>query len=308
MNDITDDADCHPQTSTIVHNSFAVNPEAAAPVDQSAGTTTSGGFCMVPWAVVDARLSPHELAVYIAIVRHANESGQAWPSMDTIARVACMGTRKAREAVGELVKLGLISREFRKTASGDNDSTLYHVPRGTAYSAVPTAYSAPGVRHMVPGGTAYGAYKVEPINQNHLEEEPEKREKPPAPLLAYLVKSWNTRGNKPTVTESPIPKSVVKSWQAMTRDPEGQKLVESEAAIDTLLDAIAKNGWATAQPSWGIDWLLTRNSSRAWKAERLLAGAYAGRAQAPNTASSRLGPGVVYDPTAKERNPNHGTI
>ena len=207
MNSITGNDDCQSKTSTIVDNAFAVNHSAAAPVAPGE-SRTSGGFCMVPWAVVDARLSPHELAVYVALVRHANWRGQAWPSVETIAGVSGMGARRAREAINELVRIGFIRREYRKTPCGDDDTPLYHVLRGTVPREVGTvprevgmALGEPGVLSQGKGGTIPREDEPEPINKNH--KEPKARRNAAAvdvpipeslntPEFQAAWKSWET--------------------------------------------------------------------------------------------------------------------
>ena len=46
----------------------------------------NSGFSMLPnWAVDDDRLGGYDLLVYMALIRHADNTGVCWPSLERLA-------------------------------------------------------------------------------------------------------------------------------------------------------------------------------------------------------------------------------
>jgi hypothetical protein len=328
MNDITDGDDCQRETCTIVDNSFAVNPEAAAPVDQSAGTTTRGMWCQVPHSLIEriGEIGHAPFFTYLAILRHANRDRIARPGQKRLAAITKLSTRTIIRAVKTLVELGLIQVERQESRAAPNRyRVLDNLPpvdvvtpmsphSDTSVTRVVTPMSHRSDTHVTTVVTPMShevdtEKKIQEVDTREVNTR--KKERAPAPpdsRLLFLIDQWNERKLGPTVRRDPPPKDVLRNWASMLKDQDGRSLIDTEDALTLLLDSVSRNTWATGNASWGLTWLLTRNGAGEWKAAKLLRGEYANTSRTPNTASSRLGPGVVYDPTAKERDPNYGSI
>ena len=86
-----------------------------------------GGFCFVPWAVVDdPTLTPYDRAVYLALCRFSDRNGVCFPSLTTIAARGNVSLAQVKRSIGILESRGFISRERRRGEHG-NESTLYHL-------------------------------------------------------------------------------------------------------------------------------------------------------------------------------------
>lgn len=71
------------------------------------------------------------LLVLLAIADFANDSGVAWPSIDTIAKKARTGVRRTQDLVKELESLGELQVSYQKARFGCNLYTVQklHLPR-----------------------------------------------------------------------------------------------------------------------------------------------------------------------------------
>ena len=86
-----------------------------------------GGFCFVPWAVVDdPTLTPYDRAVYLALCRFSDRNGACFPSLTTIAAKGNVSLAQVKRSINTLKSRGFISRERRRGEHG-NESTLYHL-------------------------------------------------------------------------------------------------------------------------------------------------------------------------------------
>ncbi len=122
------------------------------------------GFFLVPDALLDQGLATHELAVLVAIWRHADRQLTAFPSHGLLARETGMSARRVRTAIVQLVKKHLLRLDSGKAAGRSNLYTLVVPPRthrqkGRDRHGVPTSSARdadplgtlflPG-RHVVP--------------------------------------------------------------------------------------------------------------------------------------------------------------
>jgi hypothetical protein len=83
-----------------------------------------------------SRLGPYALAVYMALLRHADQRTQScFPSLKTLATELGMGKDSVIKALEALKKAKLISVKHRRSSAGDTASNLYLI-RGL--SATPT--------------------------------------------------------------------------------------------------------------------------------------------------------------------------
>jgi hypothetical protein len=91
-------------------------------------TTEWGGFFITPNIIIDdygANLGVYGLAVYMALARYANQDGESFPAVKTIATVCDCSENKVREAIKHMVRLGLLRVEERSKDSGGQTSNLY---------------------------------------------------------------------------------------------------------------------------------------------------------------------------------------
>jgi hypothetical protein len=101
-------------------------------------------FGKIPIWVAALGLTGCELRVLLALAGHANDERLAWPSLNTIAKLAGTTVPKVSLAIKKLeARGGLLRKRQRRTEHGDYDSTLYELfPDGMAVlpqKVVPTA-------------------------------------------------------------------------------------------------------------------------------------------------------------------------
>ena len=83
----------------------------------------NSGFSMLPnWVVDDDRLGAYDLLVYMALIRHADNTGICWPSLERIARIARCSQPTVSKSLNVLEQLGYIRR-----VKSDGRANRYHV-------------------------------------------------------------------------------------------------------------------------------------------------------------------------------------
>lgn len=83
----------------------------------------NSGFSMLPnWAVDDDRLCGYDLLVYMALIRHADNTGVCWPSLERIAKIARCSQPTVSKSLNVLEQLGYIRR-----VKSDGRANRYHV-------------------------------------------------------------------------------------------------------------------------------------------------------------------------------------
>ena len=83
----------------------------------------NAGFSMLPnWAVDDDRLGGYDLLVYMALIRHADNTGVCWPSLERIAKIARCSQPTVSKSLNVLEQLGYIRR-----VKSDGRANRYHV-------------------------------------------------------------------------------------------------------------------------------------------------------------------------------------
>lgn len=81
------------------------------------------GFSMLPnWVVDDCRLGAYDLLVYMALIRHADNTGICWPSLERIAKIARCSQPTVSKSINVLEQLGYIRR-----VKSDGRANRYHV-------------------------------------------------------------------------------------------------------------------------------------------------------------------------------------
>lgn len=85
--------------------------------------TQNSGFSMLPnWAVDDNRLGGYDLLVYMALIRHADNTGVCWPSLERLAKIARCSQPTVSKSLNVLEQLGYIRR-----VKADGRANRYHV-------------------------------------------------------------------------------------------------------------------------------------------------------------------------------------
>lgn len=83
----------------------------------------NSGFSMLPnWAVDDDRLGGYDLLVYMALIRHADNTGVCWPSLERLAKIARCSQPTVSKSLNVLEQLGYIRR-----VKADGRANRYHV-------------------------------------------------------------------------------------------------------------------------------------------------------------------------------------
>lgn len=81
------------------------------------------GFSMLPnWVVDDDRLGAYDLLVYMALIRHADNTGVCWPNLERIAKIARCSQPTVSKSLNVLEQLGYIRR-----IKTDGRANRYHV-------------------------------------------------------------------------------------------------------------------------------------------------------------------------------------
>ena len=78
---------------------------------------------MLPnWAVDDDRLGGYDLLVYMALIRHADNTGICWPSLERLAKIARCSQPTVSKSLNSLEQLGYVRR-----VKSDGRANRYHV-------------------------------------------------------------------------------------------------------------------------------------------------------------------------------------
>jgi DNA-binding transcriptional MocR family regulator len=85
-------------------------------------------FVIVPLWVVDHPVTDKlDVTVYVAIKRHADQTGTAWPSRARIADLAKCSVESVDRSVKRLIDAGALEKEVRRNKSGEPTSNLYTI-------------------------------------------------------------------------------------------------------------------------------------------------------------------------------------
>ena len=125
---------------------------------------------------VERPLKTYEKLIYIYLCRCGNNSGQAFPSYNTIAEQCSINRRTAIEGVANLIKNGLLEKKSRtKKCSGEDDSNIYFVlnPKRppSEPGAPPSEPSAPQGSEPSAPPSDPGAPKKELYKKNYIKKE-----------------------------------------------------------------------------------------------------------------------------------------
>lgn len=99
----------------------------------------NSGFSMLPnWAVDDDRLGGYDLLVYMALIRHADNTGVCWPSLERIAKVARCSQPTVSKSLNVLERLGYIRRVNSNGRVNRYHVSLWKPTPKQGYDPVPT--------------------------------------------------------------------------------------------------------------------------------------------------------------------------
>lgn len=150
--------------------------------------TQNSGFSMLPnWAVDDDRLSGYDLLVYMALIRHADNTGVCWPSLERLAKIARCSQPTVSKSLNVLEQLGYIRR-----VKSDGRANRYHVslwkptPK-QGYDHAPTPKPA-----FDPPKPAFDLPQNEVLTNNTQENKTQKQYSRNKEKITVACHSWDT--------------------------------------------------------------------------------------------------------------------
>ena len=107
-------------------------------------------FLIVPNLDIVLKLRGASLNIYLALISHADKSGQCFPSYERLSEVTDYKRRQCIEAINQLTEMGLLKRIGRTRKSGRQTSNSYQLmvihmgavertPRGALERTLPRA-------------------------------------------------------------------------------------------------------------------------------------------------------------------------
>ena len=110
-------------------------------------------FAKVPEEIfLDDQLDVYSKMVMVTLFLHADSSGKAFPSINTITRLSGMAKGTVARRLSQLEKLGYLKRRKRKDKAGDYDRTLYILGRGLSTRETTLSPEDTGVVSLVDKG------------------------------------------------------------------------------------------------------------------------------------------------------------
>lgn len=146
------------------------------------------GFSMLPnWAVDDDRLGGYDLLVYMALIRHADNTGVCWPSLERLAKIARCSQPTVSKSLNVLERLGYIRR-----VKSDGRANRYHVSlwRPTpkqGYDPAPTPKPA-----FDPSKRAFDLPQNEVLTNNTQENKTQEQYSRGEEKITVACHSWDT--------------------------------------------------------------------------------------------------------------------
>ena len=68
-------------------------------------------------------------AVYMYLKDRSNAEGECWPAIKTIARDTSMSVSTVKRALADLIRCGLLYKEFRYRQNGSKSSNRYFLKK-----------------------------------------------------------------------------------------------------------------------------------------------------------------------------------
>jgi len=181
-------------------------------------------FFITPAALIDdERVSLKGILVYTALARRADQGGESYPSIASIAAAARLGPTATKEGIAELERLGYLRKTSRVKEDGAQTSSLYTLiaQRGTASSE---GAQSPGDGGGVateggpqsPGDGGRGRQAT--TKKIHLEEDPDEEELPAAAGSAPLFEGTPEPPPRSPSAPDSLYRAVWESCLAMSGD------------------------------------------------------------------------------------------
>jgi DNA-binding transcriptional MocR family regulator len=153
-------------------------------------------FAKVPEEIfLDDQLDVYSKMVMVTLFLHADSSGKAFPSINTITRLSGMAKGTVARRLSQLEKLGYLKRRKRKDKAGDYDRTLYILGRGLSTRETTLSTEDTGVVYPVDKGclpeTPGVVYQVGtniPIEQTNKHTKEQKNPSSQSPVLGSKPK------------------------------------------------------------------------------------------------------------------------
>ncbi|WP_375783028.1 helix-turn-helix domain-containing protein [Bradyrhizobium sp. Pha-3] len=106
-----------------------VNGNGSSNMNMHVGSFTN--IKAVDWAFRQVRLAdPTTKFVLVALCKHANDEGKAWPSVSTICDITGLSRRTVQIHLRKLETLGLVFRTERYRANGSDTAAVYNIKVG----------------------------------------------------------------------------------------------------------------------------------------------------------------------------------
>ena len=148
-------------------------------------------FAKVPEEIfLDDQLDVYSKMVMVTLFLHADSSGKAFPSINTITRLSGMAKGTVARRLFQLEKLGYLKRRKRKDKAGDYDRTLYILGRGLSTRETTLSTEDTGVVYPVDKGclpeTPGVVYQVGtniPIEQTNKHTKEQEKPSSQSPVL-----------------------------------------------------------------------------------------------------------------------------
>lgn len=65
--------------------------------------------------------------VYMYLKDRSNKDGECWPAVKTIARDTSMSISTVKRAIADLIRYGLLTKEYRYRENGSHSSNRYYI-------------------------------------------------------------------------------------------------------------------------------------------------------------------------------------
>lgn len=191
----------------------------------------------ISWVLENSPTKNGSRLVLLSIANHANDHGEAWPSMATMAREANLDEKTVKRLISGLVKEGHLGRKVNGAPDaripGDRRPNLYRLVGfdGGHRSSPPLQNgghesSRPGSQDEAPAGGTDSTPKPSGSTVKEPENPPAKAEDPILVASREIVKDW---------------------WDATTPKP-AQKFV----AVVKIVERMLRAGWPPQAVRWAL--------------------------------------------------------
>ena len=158
------------------------------------------GFTQIPNEIArDSSLDPYAKAVLLVLASYANERGECWPSLDTIAKGAGCSVASVKRTLARLRGRGLVTWRNRTRSKEGRASNLYRLTLNQG-----KAHTEPNTSSHRAEPRVSQSYEQEPINKNQLTRERGAREMATS-RGEYLPEEWepSDKANQWTLEKYP---------------------------------------------------------------------------------------------------------